>query len=903
MTLPASYKVGTATVANGDTTIVGIGTAWALASVLPGDTFEGADGRTVEITEVTDNTHLVIRAWPGASLTAGYYRIVAIDDAARLLGRSRAATAALQIPQTGAPMIFDGSATTDANPGAGLVRANDATTPTILYISKTDALGNDISGRLATLDDSTNSVSRAVLSFRPTDGANAFLDFDVTGALTDATGYVKVPVTLRSGTVPADKAALAMAGVPSGEQGPAGTNGTNGTNGTDGLGVPAGGSTGQVLAKVSATDNDTAWVNQSGGGGGISLDDPTYGAVGDGVADDAGALRTAYASVPNGGRIRIPAGKRFLLNSVDANGHVLTMADNKSVIFEGDSWAMKVGGAYGASLGSILLLGSSIPDTADVFHWCGTDIVTGCGLRDFMIAPAPGALSTPRGHDAIHIDSTGASFTGTISGTNSAMAAGIVVPGQVLVGSGVTVGTKISGYGTGTGQTGTYILDTSQTVASEAMTTTANNFFLSGLITEHVFVDNMATGVSFRVKSGAGTTAGTLAYSTIRRQSQMMTLSLEGIGDSVHLDDVILGQNSLSKDPSIYAWNTSGAVGFVASGANISGLHGQIVYDGGVGAVFLDNEHEQPAGTKNDLGKIVYLKGSVSPVIGALITGGSISQNSTLGKIKTVEIGNAINTKIVGTTILRANANVFIDSAAQGLAISIASPGVLTWPDHGFDLNGTVTLSTTGALPTGLPAGTYYVKTIIDKDHVTLSATAGGAVINTSGSQSGTHTGVAPQARQLTTDSSASATRHGFNTHLTAGAIETNYITDNGTDTAEAFATELGTWTPALTPFGGGTITAGACTGSYTRRGKDIDYALSAALTSVSGTVLSFSITLPSSTGSPTSFVGLETTAVGTIVKGAQFSASNSINVTKYDNTTIAVNGAVVTFSGHYREA
>ena len=39
--------------------------------------------------------------------------------------------------------------------------------------------------------------------------------------------------------------------------------GAAGTNGTNGLGVPAGGSTGQVLAKVSATDNDTAWVNQS----------------------------------------------------------------------------------------------------------------------------------------------------------------------------------------------------------------------------------------------------------------------------------------------------------------------------------------------------------------------------------------------------------------------------------------------------------------------------------------------------------------------------------------------------------------------------------------------------------------------------------------------------------------
>ena len=37
--------------------------------------------------------------------------------------------------------------------------------------------------------------------------------------------------------------------------------------GEDGVGVPAGGTTGQVLAKASGTDYDTEWVNQSGGGG------------------------------------------------------------------------------------------------------------------------------------------------------------------------------------------------------------------------------------------------------------------------------------------------------------------------------------------------------------------------------------------------------------------------------------------------------------------------------------------------------------------------------------------------------------------------------------------------------------------------------------------------------------
>ena len=37
-------------------------------------------------------------------------------------------------------------------------------------------------------------------------------------------------------------------------------------DGEDGLGVPSGGTTGQVLAKASNADNDTEWVNSSGGG-------------------------------------------------------------------------------------------------------------------------------------------------------------------------------------------------------------------------------------------------------------------------------------------------------------------------------------------------------------------------------------------------------------------------------------------------------------------------------------------------------------------------------------------------------------------------------------------------------------------------------------------------------------
>lgn len=72
--------------------------------------------------------------------------------------------------------------------------------------------------------------------------------------------------------------------------------------------------------------------------------------------------------------------------------------------------------------------------------------------------------------------------------------------------------------------------------------------------------------------------------------------------------------------------------------------------------------------------------------------------------------------------------------------VTIASPGVFTKVAHGYAVNDPVVLSTTGALPTGLTAGTvYYVKTVPTADTFTVSATAGGTVINTSGSQSGTH--------------------------------------------------------------------------------------------------------------------------------------------------------------------
>lgn len=96
--------------------------------------------------------------------------------------------------------------------------------------------------------------------------------------------------------------------------------------------------------------------------------------------------------------------------------------------------------------------------------------------------------------------------------------------------------------------------------------------------------------------------------------------------------------------------------------------------------------------------------------------------------------------------------NLAIDLAAElhaggdnnpvTFTVTIASPGVFTAPADYLPVNGQqMTLTTTGALPTGLTAGTVsYFVVNASANTWQLSLTSGGAAINTSVSQSGVHT-------------------------------------------------------------------------------------------------------------------------------------------------------------------
>lgn len=80
------------------------------------------------------------------------------------------------------------------------------------------------------------------------------------------------------------------------------------------------------------------------------------------------------------------------------------------------------------------------------------------------------------------------------------------------------------------------------------------------------------------------------------------------------------------------------------------------------------------------------------------------------------------------------------------VTISVGTPGVVTWADHGLFANQPVIFSSTGAVPAGLTAGTvYYVSSSgLTTDAFSVSAAAGGAPIATTTAGTGVQTVSAP---------------------------------------------------------------------------------------------------------------------------------------------------------------
>lgn len=74
------------------------------------------------------------------------------------------------------------------------------------------------------------------------------------------------------------------------------------------------------------------------------------------------------------------------------------------------------------------------------------------------------------------------------------------------------------------------------------------------------------------------------------------------------------------------------------------------------------------------------------------------------------------------------------------VTMTIANPGVISWASHTLTNGDPVSFSTTGALPTGITAGTTYYVVNAGSGTFQIAATVGGTAIETTGTQSGVHT-------------------------------------------------------------------------------------------------------------------------------------------------------------------
>lgn len=100
-----------------------------------------------------------------------------------------------------------------------------------------------------------------------------------------------------------------------------------------------------------------------------------------------------------------------------------------------------------------------------------------------------------------------------------------------------------------------------------------------------------------------------------------------------------------------------------------------------------------------------------------------------------------------GQTISRTTYSTLFNAIVPTLGtftVTIASPAVVTLTAHGLRTGDQIYMTTTGALPTGLAINTIYYVNVIDANTfrvcTTQSNAFSGTYINTTGTQSGTHT-------------------------------------------------------------------------------------------------------------------------------------------------------------------
>ena len=139
-----------------------------------------------------------------------------------------------------------------------------------------------------------------------------------------------------------------------------------------------------------------------------------------------------------------------------------------------------------------------------------------------------------------------ASFVGSISGTTLTVVlvkSGTIAVGQSLFGLGLSAETVITALGTGTGGTGTYVVNISQTETAEIMNSAAVAATLTSSISGNILTVTAITGTLYpgQTIQGAGVTAGTIITTLGSGTVLSQTIATAGTGYAVNDTVTVLG--------------------------------------------------------------------------------------------------------------------------------------------------------------------------------------------------------------------------------------------------------------------------------------------------------------------------------------------------------------------------
>jgi hypothetical protein len=156
--------------------------------------FDGSGDLTVTEGKVDTVTASVSAVSAGGSPTASATYTASSGALALAFGLVTGNTGATG-NSAGMQLTFSNS-TSDADPGAGKLALNNGTVASVteMYFDDVDDNGATISTFVQSFDDISNATARGIISIEKEGTPATFALFKVTGAVTNASGYTKVPV-------------------------------------------------------------------------------------------------------------------------------------------------------------------------------------------------------------------------------------------------------------------------------------------------------------------------------------------------------------------------------------------------------------------------------------------------------------------------------------------------------------------------------------------------------------------------------------------------------------------------------------------------------------------------------------------------------------------------------------